>query len=78
MIGCGGLTALGRWPAGSADSAYVARHSAGICQGPAEQEFDLRVRAAHFVARPAGQRVVHGRVQPKQYRLAFRWHDDQW
>jgi len=45
-----------------------------------QQELNLGVDGAHVVRRPAGQRVVDGRVEPQQDRLPLRHQsspDDQ-
>src|ERR1700760_4843049 len=52
--------------AGPADLSDGAGDPAGVSEGPAEQELDLGVGAAQFVAGPPGQGVVHGRIEPEQ------------
>ena len=49
VVGVHARTGLGRRSAGAADPADVAGQSAGFSERPAEQEFDLRIRAAQFV-----------------------------
>ncbi len=39
---------------------------AGLAQGPAQQEIDLRVQAAELVVGPALELVVDLRIQPQQ------------
>jgi hypothetical protein len=43
----------------------------GVGQCPAQQELDLGVGAALFLAGPSGQGVVHGWIQPQQHTLAI-------
>jgi hypothetical protein len=57
--------------AGAADLPGAGGHPAGVGQGAPQQELDLGVGAARFVAGPAGQGVVHGRVHPEQDVLAL-------
>jgi hypothetical protein len=67
------LLFLGRaaWPAHPAD---VARQATRIGQRLPEQVFDLCVRAAQVVRRPASQRVVHHGIQAEQNLLPFGGH----
>jgi hypothetical protein len=44
---------------------------AGVSERAPEQELDLGVGAAQFVAGPAGQGVVDGGVEPQQDALAL-------
>jgi 2-desacetyl-2-hydroxyethyl bacteriochlorophyllide A dehydrogenase len=46
-----------------------------VGQGAAEQELDLGVGTAQLVGRPAGQRVVDGRVEPQQDVLPLTHRD---
>ena len=77
-----GLVIAGRWRAGSGAAGGgwppAGPHRPGAAGQPpcvgeraAEQEFDLGVGAAQFVAGPLGQGVVDGGVQPQQDALAF-------
>src|SRR5262249_54792236 len=50
------------------------RQPAGVDEGPAEQELDLRVAAPELLGGPPGQRVVDGGVQPQQDALALGGH----
>jgi hypothetical protein len=70
-VGVCAIIRVARWTAGAAHLPDVSGQAAGVGQGPAEQELDLGVGAAQFVAGPPGQRVVHGRVEAQQDALAF-------
>jgi hypothetical protein len=60
-----------RRPALLAHLTCLSRKPPGLVQRPSQQELDLSVRAAQFVARPPGQSVVHGGIKPQQYALAL-------
>src|SRR5271154_3394768 len=63
--------AAGAGPPGLAHLPGVAWQPACIGQRLAQQVLDLGVGAAQLVGGPAGQRVVHGGVQPQQDALAL-------
>jgi hypothetical protein len=50
-------------------------HPAGIGEGSAQQQLDLRIEAAELIRRPPTQRVVHGRIEAEQDRLALSGHE---
>ena len=61
--------------AGAAHLAGVAGQPSRVGQRAAQQELDLGVRAAQLVVRPAGQCVVHRRIEPEQHALTFAHRD---
>ena len=62
---------VARRPAGAAHLPDVSGQPAGLGQGAAEQELDLGVAAAQFVAGPPRQRVAHGGVEAEHDALTF-------
>jgi hypothetical protein len=50
-------------------------HPACIGKGSPQQHLDLRVEAAELIRRPSTQRVVHGRIEAEQDRLAIPVHE---
>jgi hypothetical protein len=50
-------------------------HPARIGKGSPQQQLDLRVEAAELIRRPPTQRVVDGRIEAEQDRLAFPVHE---
>src|SRR5215469_2469049 len=50
-------------------------HPARIGKSSPQQHLDLRVEAAELIRRPPTQRVVHGRIEAEQDRLAFFVHE---
>jgi hypothetical protein len=66
--------ASGGWPAPSGQRLCLVGHPTGLIQGASQQHFDVGVEAAELVGGPAGQRVVHSRIQSKRYLLALAAH----
>ncbi|EGJ77180.1 hypothetical protein STTU_4391 [Streptomyces sp. Tu6071] len=55
-----------RRPSPARDRGRRGRQPARLGEGAAEQVLDLRVAAAQLVGRPAGEGVVHLRVEPQE------------
>ena len=60
-----------RRAAGPAHLPGLAGHPPRVAERAAQQELDLGVGAAQLVGGPPGQRVVNGRIEPKQHALAL-------
>ncbi len=66
---CSALLRLAGTTAGTTPSREIGGrlgHAPGVAQGAAQDDLDLRIHAPQLVARPAGQRVVDGRVDPEE------------
>jgi hypothetical protein len=70
------VLALGsQWPTSARQRGSISRHPARIGQGLLQQQLDLCVEAAELIGRPPTQRVMHGRIEAEQERLAVLAHE---
>lgn len=61
---------LGGWPSPPGQRPSTVRHPPSLDERSAEQHLDLSIDAAELICRPPGQRIVDGRIDPKEYLLA--------
>jgi hypothetical protein len=65
----------GQWPTSARQRGSMSGHPARIGKGSPQQRLDLRVEAAELIRRPPTQRVMHGRIEAEQDRLAVSVHE---
>jgi len=65
----------GQWPTSARQRDSMPGHPARISQGSPQQQLNLCVEAAELIRGPPTQRVVHGRIEAEQDRLAVSGHE---
>jgi hypothetical protein len=68
------LRTPGGRPAAAGHRCCLLRHPPDVVERPAQQHLDVGVEAAELVGRPAGERIMDGRVEAQRELLALSAH----